>query len=358
MNAYQQMIAGDSFPAYVLFIDLDPAQIDVNVHPTKQEIKFEDEKIVYAFIQAAVKHALAQFSITPTLEFDIDAGIQQLDAVSKPFTSMQQHAAATSSLFKTFTQKNQAHIIENNAGELKQWKNFYEELQQQPTAFEYEKLQPPSIDQLPQNDEQNTERHSLLQKRKFGFTDDTFFIQLHHTYLIAPTGNGFILINQQAAHERILYERYAAALVGMRIATQRSLFPVSFDVGPQDGILLLELLPDLEQLGYLVEPFGNNSFVIQGTPADIIAGNEQKAIEYLLEQYKHFSSEVKFSKREKLIRSIAWQHAIKPGRMLTQKEMRQIVDDLMACAQPNTTASGTPTYIEFSAAYLEKLFIR
>ena len=127
MNAYQQMVARDSFPLYVLFIDLDPAQLDINVHPTKQEIKFEDEKIVYAFVQAAVKHSLAQFSITPTLDFDLDPAIQQLDAISKPFTEEKKAEAASSSLYKTFTQKNQAHFIEReNKSELKHWKDFFE----------------------------------------------------------------------------------------------------------------------------------------------------------------------------------------------------------------------------------------
>jgi DNA mismatch repair protein MutL len=90
MSAFDEMIAKDSFPLYVLFIDLDPSQIDINVHPTKQEIKFEDEKIIYAFVQAAVKHALAQFSIAPSLDFSLNAEIQQLEAVSKPFTSDKQ----------------------------------------------------------------------------------------------------------------------------------------------------------------------------------------------------------------------------------------------------------------------------
>jgi len=128
MSAYQEMIAKDSFPLYVLFIDLDPSQIDINVHPTKQEIKFEDEKIIYAFVQAAIKHALAQFSIAPSLDFSLNAEIQQLDAVSKPFTSdKQESVAASSSLFKTFTQKHQAHFIEpTEKSELKHWKDFYE----------------------------------------------------------------------------------------------------------------------------------------------------------------------------------------------------------------------------------------
>lgn len=108
MNAYQELIPGDSFPMYVLFIDLDPAQVDVNVHPTKQEIKFEDEKIVYAFVQAAIKHALAQFSVTPTLDFDLDAGIQQLPSIQQPFTEERQNAISGSSLFRGFTQKSGA----------------------------------------------------------------------------------------------------------------------------------------------------------------------------------------------------------------------------------------------------------
>ena len=140
-SAFQEMIATDSFPTYVLFIDLEPSQVDVNVHPTKQEIKFEDEKIVYAFVQSAVKHALAQFSITPTLDFDLDPGIQQLDAVSKPFTEQKKNEASASSLYQTFTQKHAAHKIDpsyksdaTNRSDLKHWKDFYEAGKKEPVA--------------------------------------------------------------------------------------------------------------------------------------------------------------------------------------------------------------------------------
>src|SRR5690606_28548684 len=115
MNAFSDMIARDSFPMYTLFIDIDPSRLDINVHPTKQEIKFEDEKLIYAFVQSAVKHALAQYSVTPTLDFDLDVSIQQTDAVAKPFTSEKQASAAGTSLYKTFTQKNQAHFIESKS---------------------------------------------------------------------------------------------------------------------------------------------------------------------------------------------------------------------------------------------------
>ena len=130
MTAFQQMIPGDSFPLYVLFIEIDPSRVDINVHPTKQEIKFEDEKIVYAFVQAAVKHALAQFSITPSLDFDLDPAIQQLDAINKPVSPQAGQEIESSSLFKTFTRKNQAHFIEPvSNSELAHWRTIETENQ-------------------------------------------------------------------------------------------------------------------------------------------------------------------------------------------------------------------------------------
>ena len=351
MSAYQQMIPADSFPMYVLFIDLDPAQIDINVHPTKQEIKFEDEKIIYAFVQAAVKHALAQFSIMPTLNFDLDPGIQQLDAVSKPFTDEKKVHAAASSLYNTFTQKNQAHLIESKS-ELKHWKDFFPAKESQ--------IEPLQKDAVPDKLEYEQSAIGLAANaiQKLQLLENADLLQLHNTYMAASTNQGFILIHQQAAHERILYERYVTAAKGRPIATQRSLFPLTVQLTTPDAVLLQDLLPDLQMLGYEIELFGKDTFVVQGTPADVDQGNEKVAIEQMLEQYKHFNNDVKFSKREKLIRSLAWQHAVKPGRFLAQKEMKALADELFACAQPNITPSGNPTYIAFKKDYLERMFGR
>lgn len=388
MSAYQEMIAPDSFPLYVLFIDLDPAQVDINVHPTKQEIKFEDEKIVYAFVQAAVKHALAQFSVTPTLEFDLDPNIQQLDAINKPFTDDKQEAATTTPLFKNFTQKHQAHFIQpTNKSELKHWKDFYEGGGQRPEAggqqpavgddwpaansqqpaIQGEKKFTSLLDQLrgdgpvepsPAALHSPLSAHAGQSRLELMVHDHAPLSQLHNVYIVVPTNRGFILVHQQLAHERILYERFVSAASDKAMATQRSLFPVTLQLSAQDAVLMNELTDDLNLLGYLIEPFGNHTFVIQGTPADLEQGNEKMIIENLLEQYKHFSSDLKFSKREKLIRSLAWQQAIKPGTALTDKEMHVLVDDLFKCRQPNVTAGGNPTYIEFKRDYLEQLFKR
>jgi DNA mismatch repair protein MutL len=341
-GAYKELIPADSFPLYVLFIDLDPEQVDVNVHPTKQEIKFEDERIVYAFVQAAVKYALAQFSITPTLEFDMDINIQQSAAVSQPFTEEKKAMAASSSLYQTFSKKNQAHFIEPaNKSDLKSWRDFYEKTDDHP--FEV-------------NEPVVTLETEVIKQNKGIFLHEQELIQLNNAYIIAPSNGGHLLISQQAAHERVLYERYITALQGSAVATQSSLFPVTLSLSPQDSVMLGELLPDLQQLGYHIEPFGNNAFVIQGTPADIEEGNEKVVIENILEQYKHFISEIKFSKKEKLIRTMAWQRSIKPGRHLTQQEMKMLVQDLFSCDVPNVTVSGNPTYVEFKKDYIERLF--
>lgn len=340
MGAFDEMIAKDSFPMYVLFIDLDPAQVDINVHPTKQEIKFEDEKIVYAFVQSVVKHALAQFSITPTLDFELDASIQSLDAISKPFTEDKQSAASSSSLYKTFTQKNQAHFIENKS-ELKHWRDFYE-----------------TTDDGRQTTEVpvNAKLHEATTKNYELRTEN--LVQLHNSFILFQTDKGFRVVHQQNAHERILYERFAAAFAGKPIATQQSLFPATMDLQPADAVLLNELLPDLNELGYHIEPFGSNAFVVQGTPADIEQGSETVAIEKMLEQYKHFSSDLKYSKREKLFRSLAWQQSVKAGTVLTQKEMQSLIEELFACTSPNITPNGKPTYTEFNKNELDKIFGR
>jgi DNA mismatch repair protein MutL len=343
-SAFDDLLPRDSFPSYVLYIDLDPTQVDINVHPTKQEIKFEDEKIIYAFVQAAVKHALAQFSIAPSLDFTLNADIQQLDAIAKPFTTENENAASTSNLYKTFTQKHQAHAIDpSERSELKNWKDFFtkpvEETKLDVAGTYFDAVQ--------------IENRSGISLQK-----EAPFFQIHNTYIVSTTANGFLLVHQQLAHERILYEKYLAATQGKNISTQPSLFPVTFELATPDAVLLEDILADLAVIGYQVEPFGKNHFVIQGTPADVLPGNEKNAIELLIEQFKHFSSDLKFSKREKLVRCMARQQAIKAGQSLTQKEMLSLVEELFQCNAPNVTPTGNATYMEFKEDYLMRMFGR
>ena len=386
MTAFQQMIPGDSFPLYVLFIEIDPSRVDINVHPTKQEIKFEDEKIVYAFVQAAVKHALAQFSITPSLDFDLDPAIQQLDAINKPVPPGAATEIESSSLFQTFTRKNQAHFIEpTENSELVHWRNREMEDENFAGSVSGEpKLRvagfvtgnesdfPDDTTGLqnanPPVDEaafRQAETSSSFQSLYARFSSDPLFrdqelklTQLQHSFIVCETGGGFLLIHQQAAHERVLYEKFMLALSGKPLATQHGLFPVTLTLSTADAVLLQELLPAMQALGYTIEPFGKDSFIVQGLPPGQAEGDAKKMIERLLEHCKHSGSEKISSLQEKMIRSLAWQQAVKPGTVLSETEMRSLTESLFRCLQPNTAPNGRPVFVEFKQEYLEKLFGR
>jgi DNA mismatch repair protein MutL len=352
MNAYQELIPTDSFPAYTLFIDIDPAQLDVNVHPTKQEIKFEDEKIVYAFVQAAVKHALAQFSITPALDFELDASIQRLDAVSKPFTPADRNAATHSPLYQTFSREHQAHKVEKS--ELKDWKSFFTPPSSGGTTgadstTELEEPFRPLTQSLIQTEETSISAALLPES-------SSQYLQLMNTYILVAHSVGLFLIHQQAAHERVLFEKFEASLKGKALPSQRCLFPSVLSLSPADSVLLETLVPDLEQLGYLIEHFGKDTFAIQGTPADLETGTEKRVIEQVLEQFKHATGSLQITPREKLIRSLARQQAIKSGTALTGDEMQHLAFSLMECKTPNVSPYGQPIYAVLDRSSLEKLF--
>lgn len=343
-TAFDSLLPKDSFASYVLFIELNPERVDVNVHPTKQEIKFEDERLVYAFVQSAVKHALAQFSIAPSLDFTLNADIQQLDAINKPFTTETKEALSNTNIYKTFTQQHQAHAIEpsQQKAEIKEWKSFYQ------TALE-------------QSEQPITTAPNTFYFNATKLDNEQPFLaiqQLHNTYILAIKGKDILLLHQQLAHERVLYEKYVNNSNSQKPVTQKSLFPATIELSVADAVLMEDLLPEFVAIGFEIEHFGGNSFIIQGTPADVLHGNEKHSIDLLLEQYKYFNSDFKFSKREKLIRCLAKQHAIKEGTSLTHKEMQALVDALFACTITNATANGLPTFIEFKEEYLGKLFGR
>jgi DNA mismatch repair protein MutL len=352
-NAFNEMLQKDSYPSYFLFIEVDPAQVDINVHPTKQEIKFEDEKLIYAFVSAAVKHSLAQFSIAPTLDFELDANIQQLSSISQPFTEARKTEIYASPLYQTFTQKNQAHKIEHS-GNLKSWENFFTPTPQKNNTPSFNNNNDATIQEAAfQNNE--TVATSNVTPNKI-LIEEHQLHQIANTYILYDNGNGFIVIQQQYAHQRIIYDRLIALQNGAKVPVQQSMFPETIDLQPADAILLTDLLDDINALGYHIEPFGNNSFVLHGTPADIVNPQGKKDIETMLEHFKNYSNQHKLSKREQLALTLCWQQSIKPNTVLSKKEMLQLVNDLYSSTQPNSSPFGKNIILQVEQSYLQKVF--
>ena len=344
MQAFSHVLAPDAFPAYILFLDLDPKHMDVNVHPSKQEVKFDDERIIHAFVSAAVRHALGTSSITPSLDFDLDPSIQHLPAVSRLPSEQDIQRSAQSSLYQGFTRKNQAHLIDKSTGS--SWKDLYAS----------------ALSEAPfTQDGIAGERHS---SELWNPTDTSgqseaskIPIQVHRRYILQQIKSGLILIDQHIAHEKILYEELMQSMQARNSGSRQLLFPETLEVSLADAELLRELMPDLELMGYRIEPQSPGIFHISACPA---LGEELSAeahiLERLIEHYKTLSAEAPSTRREHLIRNLAKQKAIKANKALNVKEMQNIIDRLFACSQPQVSADGRPTYITLQLEDLQNLF--
>ena len=332
-QGFRDLIPNDEFPLFVLFIDIDPQRLDINVHPTKQEIKFDDERIVYSFVNSAVKHALSKYSIAPSLDFSLDAHIESLPAVTQPFSSQQQRQTENDFLFQSFSQAGQAHLL-HRSNDLKNWKELYKV--QQGMAF-------------PENETEGGATPTDMFSPQF--------VQVAQSYVMATTKSGCMFIDQHLAHRRILYERYEHALQE-GIPIQRSLIPKSIELNPTDALLLTSMLDDLKHLGYAIEPFGQFTFIIQGTPGDVPDHDEKASIEKLLDLYKHESSDVKLDKREKLIRTMAAQKATPYGRRLQDAEMQELFQQLLRCEQPQLSPEGKKIFVRVNGDDLGNMIQR
>jgi DNA mismatch repair protein MutL len=180
--------------------------------------------------------------------------------------------------------------------------------------------------------------------------------QLHNRFIISQIKSGFMLIDQQAAHERILYERFLQHLENRQGACQQSLFPQTVTLNTSDFELVKDLLPDIHALGFQIRTFGKNTFIIDGIPADIGTKiNEVEMMEHLIEGYKNNQSTLKLNKRDSLARALARNTSIKSGLALSTDEMNLLIDELFACEMPNTSISGKPVISTFT---LEELLLR
>ncbi|MGB3076359.1 MAG: DNA mismatch repair endonuclease MutL [Chitinophagales bacterium] len=340
VGAYDQLLQKDSFPLYVLFIDIDPSRIDINVHPTKQEIKFEDDRIVYAFVNAAAKRGLSKYSITPTLDFDRETAFDKLSAFSAPALPRVQD-------LKNF--EGQEKIV-NRPRDFSPGKNVqgWEQL------FDIARKQDQQTLTVPSQWEKETNQHQTSIE-DFSEKQSSPF-QLHNRYIVSQIKSGFILIDQQSAHERILFEKYMKGLELNNLSTQQQLFPETLHIAAADVELLRELLPEFTGLGFDIQEFGGSSFVVHGLPSDIRDTDHKELIESILDEFKQSQSNVKLNKRHQLALSMARKASIKNGESLTEKEMHNLTDQLFACETPYFTPDGKHTVITFDLKDIEKLF--
>jgi DNA mismatch repair protein MutL len=361
MSAYEDLIQKDTYPMYVLFIEMDPSRIDINVHPTKQEIKFDDERLVYNYLKVAVRHALGQYSITPTLDFEQETSFSPAQNFGLPFEVPGQETfeKELSGTGNSGTQENTntpGFGGDANGGQgtpQRDWRKLFEGLDE----FEEELSGEAADMEGTITIESNISNTNELDDGSASFTKTRKEpYQVHGTFIISHIKSGFLLIDQQAAHERILYEKYLEVLDNRQAFTQKDLFPKTINLPPADAAMMQEILPHINLLGFDIQPFGNDAFVIQGIPAELVGSQDEvKLIETLLYQYKR-NVELNLNISENLARSMARSAAIKRGQPLELREMRELIDKLFACAMPFKSPSGRNCFLAYEMETLEKSF--
>ena len=343
-SAFEGLIAKGSHPFYVLFIEIDPARIDVNVHPTKTEIKFDDERTVYGIVRAVVKQVLGIYNISPSLDFDFDTNF------NKPISIQVGKAPLTSAKDSNYTQFRSTPLQKSN---LEQWETMYDGLEKSSSHFDADSSQQTVTIESAANDMQEEQEAelpiSIPEASKVIF-------QLHQRYLVTQVKSGMLLIDQQAAHERILFEQYQEYIEHHSGTSQQCLFPQNVELNPSDYALILEMKDEIEALGFLFEIFGKQSIVINGIPADILSGNEKVLFEGLIEQFKFNKSTLSLSNHENLARSLAKRSTVKQGKKLEMEEMHIMIDKLFACENPNYAPDGRVTYKVLSMDQLANSF--
>ncbi|MBL7870035.1 MAG: DNA mismatch repair endonuclease MutL [Cyclobacteriaceae bacterium] len=329
-SAFEGLLPDGNFPFYVLFIEIDPKHIDVNVHPTKTEIKFDDERAVYGVVWAAVKQALGAHNLAPAIDFKADINI--VGKLNQGLTKEQY----MDEQFSTALHKSN----------LKNWEKAFEQDMPESRLFQKSEL-----------DSTTLRFESSLNQPELEAKEETGVFQFQQKYIIRASKTGLMIIDQQTAHERVLFEKYLGRLKGAPGNSQQSLFPQTVTLPASDFALVLEVQQELQALGFRFELFGKNAFLVTGIPAGVEAA-EKELFEGLLEQFKKNQSELQLPLQDNLALALARRSSVKSGLKLAPEEIKSIVEGLFSCSKPNFSPDGRPTFFTFETSKIESYFTR
>jgi DNA mismatch repair protein MutL len=346
-TAFDELISRDSYPSYFLYLKVDPSSIDVNIHPTKTEIKFTEERSIYAIVHSSVRNSLGKYNIAPSLDFDQEAvfNVQPLpqnvevappesrDFNFNPFETQKSPSGSTGGGFSAA----------RSGGFSGNWKELYSI-----TEKREEEEQSPLFDREEEDD---------LAKAEVSLTDrERPVFQLHRRYILTQIKSGFIIIDQQRAHERVLFEEIRRGLERGSGFSQQQLFPQRVELDGKDLQLLEDLKDDLFKLGFDISTFDNESAVVNGVPAEAKDLNIDRLIQDFLEQYKSSVGQFQNDHHDQIAAGMARSLKIREGKKLEGSEMLDLIDRLFACEQPQITPSGKSVILNFTLDEIQRKF--
>jgi DNA mismatch repair protein MutL len=334
VSAYEGLLPADTFPFYAIFLEMDPGEIDINVHPTKTEVKFADERTAYALVHSAVRHALNTQMLAPSLDFD--GSTQAFHAFTHLDNS---HPKSQERPFSTPTFGSGRSALSSKG--LNEMEKFW---------------QPLPATQPKTNEEifNQASAQITIQEPIKPNTDATF--QIHGAFIVCQVKSGMLLIHQQRAYERIFFERYQSALDKQPFGSQQLIFQQVVELSKPDMALLIENKDEIHKLGLEFDALGTDSIVVRGVPIDMQQVSEKALIEGLVEQIKYQTHVLKVSKREALARAMAKRAVPKYGMPLTDTERKSLVDQLFACENPEHAPGGEKIITLLKLNELENFF--
>lgn len=348
-SAFEGLVKEGTHPGYFLFLEVEPTSIDINIHPTKTEIKFDDEHAIYAMLRATVKHSLGQFSIAPVLDFNKDAGFEtpyeyskkspvaptiEVDRNFNPFKSGGGSKGGAYSGYK-----------EKSAG----WESLYVGLKDDFEAV-------PSTEAASQIEFESEEVTGRMFEAGETETAQISF-QLQNKYIISPIKSGMMVIHQHLAHQRVLYEEFLRNITVKEAVSQQLLFPLEIALTKPDLEILRKVKEQLEHTGFLFEDFSEEKISISGIPVGLNNSNAGAVLEQLITDIRDDVPDAGFSLNDLLAKSMARAMAIKSGTSLNKEEREHLVNRLFACKEPTVSPDNTPVLITLDVTELEKRFM-
>jgi len=355
MAAYDGLLSSGAQPSYFLYLDVPPHTIDINIHPTKTEIKFDDEHALYAILRSAIKHSLGQFNVAPVLDFERDPNLDtpyqyqnkdaeyptiQVDRSFNPFSD----DTGESELAKQKSNKSLPNFSSYKKTEVQpNWESLYVGLKQA------------SYDIAEMTFENDAVSSSLFEENEVEQEAKRTY-QIHKKYIVSPIKSGMVIINQKRAHERVLYEEFLTSMTVHQASSQQLLFPLQLYFSSTEIELLAELKSSLENTGFAFDSINDDHVLISGLPVNVTESEISIVMEELLRDLQDGIPDSNFSQNDTIAKSMAKSLAVKTGTYLTEKEQENLVHNLFACKEPNVSPFQKPTFITMSVEDLDKKF--
>ena len=350
MSAYEGLLPQGAQPSYFIYLDVPPNTIDINIHPTKTEIKFDDESALYAILRSTIKHSLGQFNVAPILDFNRDSNLDtpynfknlegnyptiEVDDNYNPFSNNENQKKPINNS-DTYSNYKKPEFTSN-------WQSLYADLKQDTLEVETMTFENDVVTSSLFNDDEIEQSKSKT-------------YQIHKKYIVSPLKSGLVIIDQNRAHQRVLYEEFLTNMTVKQASSQQLLFPLNLYFSISEMKLINELQLSLKNTGFVFEESNVDNIVISGIPINVTESEISLLLEQLLSDLQDGIPETSFSQNDTIAKSMAKILAVKTGNYLTESAQENLINNLFACKEPNVSPLQKPTFITLRVEDLDKKF--